>query len=362
MSRKKNDIYRSWDGCTSGGEGGVWKRGTTDSNEPSAWPGSCWRFFKEDEDPYPTPNAPLINATCQYPSGTIPRRNQAAVLASAAQGTSGTQRAGTAQLLTNYCFQPIQDSDHLPSGMISAPKTLSTHTRDKDICKKYKHIFPSEYDTGAEEYCTSVYDRHKDDTGFDFRTTGCQCWVDSRINPPAGLETVLASHFGIPPSCIWQPCLPSSNQILPIGQNGQKVNEDGIWRTECPNIPTCSNLFTLTEAVGSEIDQSIFSQPINCSDPCHRNSDCEDNQSCNTNGMCVTSCKNVECKSGEVCSDDSGLCVPAGEAAKTKTKTTTKTMWIIIVVVLVVVGGLGGLIWWVMTPKRQIWKAEARKI
>jgi len=358
--RKTNGIYKRWDGCTSGGKGGVWKRGTTDDIKPSAWPGSCWRFFDGTRE-----DKPLIEADCQYPSGTIPTRTQAAALVTGAKGDpSNEQNKGTAQLLTNYCFQPIPTSQDIPSRLVSAPRTLSTNAGDKNICKDYKSLYPNEYDTGAETYCRSVHERYKDVPGFDFGTTGCQCWIDATISPNPGLESVLTSHLGPPPSCVWKACLPTGNQIIPIENNGQDQNNAGVWNTTCPDIPSCSNLINIGEGglgggEGSAVDRTTFNQQISCNigeDGCKKNSDCKKQESCNDDiGLCVPACRKtnfpwtklVKCKSGEGCAPESGLCVPKDHLPGGE----NSMLIIIIVVVSVIVLGLGGLgIWWWMKP------------
>jgi len=355
---QKNNIYKRADGCTSGGQGGVWKRGSTSSGDahiqPSGWPGSCPSFFDGTRES----NLALV-AECEYPKGTVPTRAQAQKLVNAAKDDKALD--GTAQFLSNYCFRPITAKSRMPSGMVSAPTAMSTNTADKNICKDFKQLYQTEYDTGAEKYCQAVYDRYKDVTGFDFSTTGCQCLIDAVINPNPGLQSVVTT-LQTAPSCVWEPCLNTGKQLLPIEGNLQDVNDSGIWQTNCPELPSCSNIVNIGGGTGSQVDQSEFNQQINCNigseSECHNNNDCNEDQSCNSIGSCVTSCANVNCTSGKVCNPESGFCVPEGSPLLDGSGSSTaagggksNAMLIIIIIVSIIVLGLGGLgIWWWMKP------------
>ncbi len=347
--------------CTDGASVS-WKRNFKDE-KPSGWPGSCATALfdgtREDDQ--------VINAKCQYPNGTIPTQKQAKYL------SNTLDEPGHQALVTNYCFSPETNPANILPQYDSIPKALSSNVDDRDLCAELGKHSPVIYDQAAINYCTDVYDRYKDVKGFDFSKTGCQCIIDTKVNPDPGLISIVTS-LETHPSCVWKPCLIATggDQLAPVVNNLDSISSAyGSTTDQCPPLPTCSNILTVTDdsqQIDSGFNQNVQCDHVGGASECQENVDCPGDAICNTLGLCIDNCTNVECETGWICNTSTGQCQlqtdrdsgysgseneePSGGGAEpTGTGISTTVIIIIIVVVVLILGGL--IIFWLRKKKNQ---------
>ena len=364
-SFKDDQTFARADSCTDGGSIS-WKRyheGASKHAEiPAGWPGSCdnGALFDGNRE-----NLGIITGTCKYPEDTIPTREQAQYLSKKLETSSHLK------LVTNYCFSPETDPANIHAQYDSIPKALSSNVDDRDLCTKLGKHSPEIYDQAAINYCTDVYDRYKDVTGFDFSRTGCQCIIDTKVNPDPALISIVTS-LETHPSCVWKPCLIAAggDQLAPVVNNLDSISSAyGSTTDHCPPLPTCSNILAVTDdsqQIDSGFNQSVQCDHVGGDSECQDNVDCPGDAICNTLGLCIDNCANVECETGWSCNESTGQCQlqtdrGAGysgnenqggdEPNGTGGGISTTIIIIIIVGVVLILGGL--IIFWLRKKKNQ---------
>ena len=238
-----NKSYIEADECStstdfhSNGRKHYWKNSSTTQLHAGS-PADCSKFRIYG-------NEPMFEANCKYPGNAIPTREAAKALI---DDSKGIQNAP--QFLANYCFQ--SETENKSSQYDTAPRALTIlNLDDKDICTRFREEFPNEYDSAAHQYCQKIYDIHKNDPSFDYTKTGCQCFIDTKINISTKLERVTTA-LQASPHCVWAPCDEKGDQLVPV---------IGVTDRECP-ADVCSNIVTiLSEA---DIENVEFVQNIMC--------------------------------------------------------------------------------------------------
>jgi len=228
--------------------------------------------FRSTTDTLELPAQFMFETTCEYPENAIPTQEGAEALID----NPDIENAG--QFLANYCFQP--ETEHLSTSQYdSAPKALTfLDAKDREICRKFREKFPEFHDAAGIEYCTGIYERHKDDKAFNFLNTGCQCLIDTgQASGEASpiLET-LTSTLEVPPSCVWDPCIDPTQQVVPV------INNTAL---DCPET-LCSNFIVFLG--DNEVENIHFEQNIKCDrtgSECEKDSDCVTGK-CNNLGTC----------------------------------------------------------------------------
>ena len=239
----------------------------------------------------------------------------------------------------DFCFQPETDPKKFPSRgdnlpFISIPKALSIDSDASLTCSILRDVDPDEYDMGAEGYCETIWENHKDTEGFDFRTTGCQCFIDSKINIDDNLERLI-TEFETFPHCIWKSCRESGDQLVPVRDNTEN---------KCPRLPDCANIVI---NLGEEniLDNVKFEQNVQCNrggekNECNSNDQCGTG-SCNSYGLCVGSCDENSCDPGFFCNPDTKTCDP--HPSKKKISDTTRGIIMLIIVGAIVLVSIIGI-------------------
>lgn len=178
------------------------------------------------------------NVMCEYPSDAIPNNNQIDEI------TRNIDQQDNQYFVKNYCF--TKETQDCPTAFTSCPKALTSSGSSN--CKSLYEKYPNTWDTGSVDYCQKLYNSSN---GIgDFSKTGCQCIIDTIINPSSSLQKVLTA--GNNPHCTWKPCQSETSNNLTLYKNDT---------TQC-NSPKCSDVSNITGK--DAFNDSIFSQNIVC--------------------------------------------------------------------------------------------------
>ena len=320
----------------------------TAAKNPSGSPKNCSKFDNITQQKF------AFETTCDYSGSAIPIEIEHAqqLNLSLTQNVNDSNKInGDEKFLRNFCFQPETDPDNFPSRgknlpFISIPKALSINNEEKGICSNLRTNDPKAYDAKAREYCNNIYKKYKDIEGFDFSTTGCQCFIDTKINIDENLENVTAGLQTFP-HCVWKSCRESGDQLVPVGGNTEH---------ECTGIPDCSNVVLIAGKDNILVDVK-FEQNIQCSregkdNECNSNDQCGTG-SCNSFGLCVGSCDDVSCDPGFSCNPGTGTCVPdspdlnSGGSSYSNIPIIIGSIAAAVLVLLII-----GLVWWYKKRKK----------
>lgn len=211
------------------------------NNSPSNYAPNCPSGLDFHQTDIPTFFAEINTSpklTCSYLPNTVPNDNQIGKI------TKNINDEDNKYFVANYCFTK-ETKDCLP-GLTSCPKALTNI--GSPICSNLYIKYPTLWDSASINYCTNLYNS---DPSSDYSKSGCQCIIDTKINPPAGLDKLLTS-LNTAPHCIWTPCLRSSNNL------------DTNVNTPC-NPLNCANITNITGQ--PSFDNSYFLQNILCNGP-----------------------------------------------------------------------------------------------